>query len=298
MARAWVTGVLTDIGRPELVPSAQLAVSELVTNAILHSDPPVTVRVRGTLDHPRIEVADQSLLPPRPARDLSNDDDHLSTVGRGLALVAIHSIKWGSDIDDTGTGKTVWFEPALEVQEDADLEGNLFDLDEVMHRRLGDRVPDEDLVRIQLINMPVALFGHLRTHYMDLRRELRLLALTDPERYPLATEVTDVFLQVEEERRQAVGVADLDEALANGDQSVDLEYGVPPTAPGTMGRMRDLLNEAYVHFADEHLLSITPTPQLLALQHWYLSEFERQGTGGTPRPWSGDVALEPSQTAS
>ncbi len=65
LARDWVTSVLREIGRDELADSARLAVSELVTNAILHAEPPMTVHVRGTAEHPRIEVTDQSLVPPQ-----------------------------------------------------------------------------------------------------------------------------------------------------------------------------------------------------------------------------------------
>ena len=55
-AREWVGDVLERLGRDDLVDSAELGVSELVTNAILHADPPITVRVRGTRNHPRVEV--------------------------------------------------------------------------------------------------------------------------------------------------------------------------------------------------------------------------------------------------
>ena len=44
-ARVWVGGELERIGRPDLVDAAELGVSELVTNAILHAEPPITVRV-------------------------------------------------------------------------------------------------------------------------------------------------------------------------------------------------------------------------------------------------------------
>jgi len=65
LARDWVAGVLQDIGRDELTDSARLAVSELVTNAILHADPPIVVRVGGTAAHPRVEVHDNSPAPPK-----------------------------------------------------------------------------------------------------------------------------------------------------------------------------------------------------------------------------------------
>ena len=63
-ARRWVAGLCTEIGRPELSECAQLGVSELVTNALLHGEPPFTVRMRGTAEHPRVEVRDSSVEAP------------------------------------------------------------------------------------------------------------------------------------------------------------------------------------------------------------------------------------------
>ena len=50
----------TALGRDDLADAAQLGVSELVTNAILHADPPIAVRLGGTRSHPRVEVHDSS----------------------------------------------------------------------------------------------------------------------------------------------------------------------------------------------------------------------------------------------
>ena len=87
-ARRWVAELCTEIGRPELVECAELGVSELVTNALLHGEPPITVRVRGTAEHPRVEVRDGSgeppILPTEPL-DRPETDDLLLTFGRGLA---------------------------------------------------------------------------------------------------------------------------------------------------------------------------------------------------------------------
>src|SRR6478752_4254635 len=63
-ARRWVVDVCTDIGREDLAECAELGVSELVTNALLHADAPYDVRVRGTREHPRVEVRDGSQEPP------------------------------------------------------------------------------------------------------------------------------------------------------------------------------------------------------------------------------------------
>ena len=110
-ARRWVAQVVTEIGRPELRENAELALSEVVTNAILHGDPPVTVRLRGTRSHPRVEVRDTSTDPPAfPALEVGQEFlDELPTFGRGLGIVASSSEAWGAERD--GEGKLVWSSP-------------------------------------------------------------------------------------------------------------------------------------------------------------------------------------------
>ena len=70
---------------------------------------------------------------------------------------------------------------------------------------------------IRLLGMPVQVFAHYRIWYDELRRELRLLALTHGDDYPVAAELCELTLRVEQERRQARGVDRLDAALAPGE---------------------------------------------------------------------------------
>ncbi|MCW2758193.1 MAG: ATP-binding region, ATPase domain protein [Nocardioidaceae bacterium] len=287
LARDWVGRVLSEVGRDDLVPSAELGVSELVTNAIMHSAPPVAVRVRGTRAHPRIEVADRSLVPPRANLIVPDDDDLLQTFGRGLALVALHSSAWGSDLDEDGHGKTVWFEPVSEPEDEATIQGDVYDLDEVMQSRLGSANPP-DTVEIQLLGTPVTAFLNLLRYYGELRRELRLLALTNPERYPVAVQFSEVALQVEQERRQTTGIEkELSGADTDGDEKVDLIARAPISAPATMGQLQEVLGRLGTFFEAESLLAESLTPRQLEVQHWYLGEFIRQGAGEEPRPWTG-----------
>ncbi|MGO4258271.1 ATP-binding protein [Marmoricola sp. RAF53] len=299
-AREWVARVLVEIGRPELADSARLAVSELVTNAILHADPPMTINVRGTREHPRIEVTDQSLVPPQPRtnRPEVDRDDELTwtTGGRGLDLVASHAVAWGADIDPQGEGKVVWFEPAAEPREA--VAAALFDLDQALAERDLPEAEPDDMVRIELIGFPVELFLQLRLHFGELGRELRLLALSDPDRYPMATEFTEVFLQVEHERRQVLGLDALARAAAAGVEAIDLHYVAPRTAPATMARIGELLEELYTTFPDDTLLAVRPNADLVALQRWYLGEFARQGAGEEPTPWTGPTRWSRRQEVS
>ena len=81
-ARALVEQVLDRGGLPELVPTATLLTSEIVTNAVVHVGGPVTMRVTCRPRRVRVEVSDRSEFPPVPT-----DATEASTGGRGLHLV-------------------------------------------------------------------------------------------------------------------------------------------------------------------------------------------------------------------
>ena len=288
--------VLEEIGRDDLVDAAQLGVSELVTNALIHSEPPLSVRVRGTVDHPRIEVVDSSPVPPsRPAvapEPQDVDEYNLTTFGRGLDLVAMMSARWGSDLAHDGRGKSVWFEPIDQARSEVHVHGEIFDFDP--QDIDGEELADGPRINVDLLGVPALLFGELRRYHFEVRRELRLLAMTAPDDYPLATRVTDVFIQADRERRSAAGLSQLDQAIADRAEQVDLRYAVPTSAPGTMAQIRDLLDEVYRVFSREHLLALQPPPTLLQLQRWYFTEFERQSAGEAPLRWSGPTSMPPA----
>jgi hypothetical protein len=288
-----VSTVLTEIGRDDLVEVAQLGVSELVTNALIHSRPPLSVRVLGTIDHPRIEVLDSSPVPPQRAPvvpDIADVDDlNVTTFGRGLDLVAMMSNRWGSDLGHDRASKSVWFEPTPELNGEAQLEGEIFTFDP--DNVDGLEHVDPRRMPLRLLNLPARIFGDLRRYHFELRRELRLVAMTAPEDYPLAARVTEVFMQADRERRSSTGIDALDRAIAEGVESVDLEYSVPLSAPATMVQIRDMLDEVYHAFSRENLLALRPPDLLVQLQHWYFTEFERQGAGEQPVPWPGPITL-------
>jgi hypothetical protein len=294
LARDWVAGVLREIGHDDLSDSARLAVSELVTNAILHADPPMTVTVRGTPEHPRVEVTDHSVLPPQrrgSERLIDVDDDRSwATVGRGLDLVASYSVRWGADISPNGVGKVVWFEPSTSVRE-TPTEGEVFTMDAALAGLPVEPVDESELLPLTLLGMPVELFATLRRHFNELGRELRLLAITDGDRYPLAVEFSEAYLQVEYERRQVSGVEQLDRAIAEGAESVDLHYLVPPSAPATMRRLSGLLTTVYDDLSGNVLLSVRPPDDVLDFEQWYFGEFTRQAAGEEPIRWDGPLRL-------
>lgn len=290
LARVWVVEELEVLGRTDLADAAELGVSELVTNAILHASPPITVRLGGTAQHPRVEVHDNSRRPPTVNSEMAEEDQLMRTVGRGLGIVALYSRSWGADV--SSDGKVVWFEPTDE--EPGDLAGDVYDLDREVDALLGEVGDATPLIRVRLLGMPAAVFGSFRVWYSEIRRELRLLAFAHGDDYPVATELAEITVQVEHERRQARGIDALDAAIAAGVARVDLDYLVPPTAAATMAHLRDLLDRVDDFCREHRLLTMPASPQQVQLFRWYADEFTRQAEGLEPRPWPGSYDIEPT----
>ncbi|WP_416384753.1 SpoIIE family protein phosphatase [Streptomyces sp. 3212.3] len=105
-ARALVTGELTRWGLDGMVPSTELIVSELVTNAVRHASGPIRLRL---IRHEALtcEVSDASDHPPRRHQARSFDES-----GHGLSIVAQLCRRQGCR-RATGGGKTVWAEQEL-----------------------------------------------------------------------------------------------------------------------------------------------------------------------------------------
>lgn len=104
-ARSLIRRPLRQWGLAELIPAAELAVSELVTNAVRYA--PSKIGLRLVLEGGLFcEVMDDSAALPR-LRHANEDDER----GRGLEVVSQISQRWGTR--RAGAGKIVWCELAL-----------------------------------------------------------------------------------------------------------------------------------------------------------------------------------------
>ncbi|MEV4433485.1 ATP-binding protein [Streptomyces sp. NPDC049555] len=106
-ARRWARSRLAGSGIGADEPLAEtliLLISELVTNAVVHTGCPAVLRMLLPGTGPvRVEVADTSARPPR-RRHAEGED----TGGRGLELVDGLADRWGWQRD--GAGKRIWCE--------------------------------------------------------------------------------------------------------------------------------------------------------------------------------------------
>jgi anti-sigma regulatory factor (Ser/Thr protein kinase) len=103
MARQHVAAACPDLSRDDY-EVALLLTSELVTNAIQHSNGEIELVVCTGTEGVHIEVRDQSDLAPRPRAG-----DSLAPQGRGLMLVERLATAWGFN-DSPPSGKSVWCE--------------------------------------------------------------------------------------------------------------------------------------------------------------------------------------------
>ncbi|QKV91263.1 SpoIIE family protein phosphatase [Streptomyces sp. NA02950] len=104
-ARSLAVRQLAEWGLDGLVPTTELIVSELVTNAIRHGTGPIRLRL---IRHDMLicEVADTSNTSPRLRHARTTDEG-----GRGLFLVAQMTRRWGTRY--TEGGKLIWAEQDL-----------------------------------------------------------------------------------------------------------------------------------------------------------------------------------------
>lgn len=117
LMREW----LSDWDLAAVDDQAQLLLSEIVTNALVHADSEVDVRIRRYPDCLRVEVRDSD---PHPAINVGRLGEAQAEGGRGMMIVAALASAWGNS--SSGRGKTVWFElPLRELHRSAEHETEL-----------------------------------------------------------------------------------------------------------------------------------------------------------------------------
>ncbi len=303
-ARAFVRAVLADRFDDDLVSSAEVCVTELVTNAVLHAHTALTVEVE-LIDHTvRISVQDGSAVLPRVVPHTRS-----AVTGRGLGLVTALSRDWG--VERQPGGKVVWcvLEPtglATELDEDEllaqweDFDG---DVVEDPHERTDDVAAHAAVATagdsehapvtvIRLLGYPVRRGVRLREHREAVLRECQLLLLAGEVD---GHHLTRRLVQMSNVLSAHYG-AELSEpeqtkihALLHGAETIDLNYPVRPESLSTALAWRDLLDEIDRFCSEAGLLTLATPPDLDELTRWILDEFIRQLNGQPPRGWSGSL---------
>ena len=299
LARAFVRQLLEDAGRDDWVESAVLAVSELVTNGVIHGHTDLELTGRVEDDHLRVEVRDFNPTLPSPR----SYDDH-ATTGRGLELVAAVSQAHGVE-SLGGGGKVVWFcVGSATYEQEGSADELLAQWDDLGDGPVVDVRPLEaGTVTVVLRAMPSTLWLAAREHHDALLRELALLRSADAEggwatsgdlaAADRARSTISVALDAEVQRAQATGAARVPlplyhpGALPPVPAAVDLEVVVARDAVAAFAELQDVLDEGERLARAGRLLVRPGLPEIVAVRDWVAEQVIAQVAGSPPAPWPG-----------
>jgi len=278
-ARRLVRHSLASAGREDLVETAELLVSEVVTNAILHAGTPIDLAVFVADGGLRVEIGDGS--PHFPSR---HGYAPTAGTGRGLMLLQQMVDNWG--VVPNALGKTVWFQ----LDSGNRMANHLAMMDE---SETAASKPQEETVVVQLLNVPLLLHAAWQEHAQDLLRD-RLLANIDLETgndtIRLHAEASDAIALL------ASVIPQLEVGLNSnhvmGDAS-ELRVSCPRVAVHVPIRSLQnfrTLNQTLEKVAgpghDEVFLTSPTQPNVTSYQKWLYEQVEVQSNGAAPSPWS------------
>ncbi|MBA3653344.1 MAG: PAS domain S-box protein [Actinobacteria bacterium] len=290
MARRWVRETLAAANREAWIDTAELLVSEVVTNAALHAHTSIELWLGVYEDRVWVEVRDFNPVVP-----VRRDYDLEATTGRGLGLVSRLARSCG--VHGLGEhGKVVWFCVAEDPTElSADELIASWDIDELL-----DGVTEaHDVTLVELGSLPATLWLSAQQHHDAMVREFVLYHAGHSE-MPLDIASADaarslVSTAVREALEEAHAAGKTEPALPDGHPSplpwvprqLDLRIAVPLDAASLFATLQDVLDAAERLAVEEKLLIRPGLPEIIAVRDWACEEVISQLAGSTPAAWPG-----------
>ncbi len=296
-SRRIVAETLEQAGFDELTEDAELVTSELVGNALLHTDSDVRVSIGIEGDTVRVEVHDDSPVLPVPGM-LGPE----ATSGRGLILVEQLTHRWGVT-RVPARGKHVWFElvsgvPTSAEELTVDELLDLWDLGEDLwgSQPVGEPAaelaePGEQIKRLRLAGVSTSLLIEAKSHIDDLVRELTLAAesesvdtsgtsgASDEDTLEqqicrlgrrIAELTPDLIYFRNEMRRQAL------EASHLGLETLTLELDLPVSLRGPLEEYGELLDRADELCREAEMLIDGCDGPHVEFRRWKICQFVKQ----------------------
>ncbi|MGA9746206.1 MAG: ATP-binding protein [Nocardioides sp.] len=281
-ARSLVRDLLLEAGRPELVETAALLVSEVVTNALLHAGTPIDVSAWLDDSGLRVEVGDGSQHLPVRRR-------YATTAGTGRGMMMLEEM-----VDDWGVsrhrrGKTVWFYLTSPGRNDQRVELQ----DTQQPRRTAG-----ETTSVELVDMPLLLHVAWQEHAEALLREYLLASLDDESginAIQMHAEATDAIALLEEQVPRIDVTMEPDQLMKDATEPFvtlpAVTIDIPVTSLAHFQTLREAI-EASIELARTGRILTPPTqPELRLFREWLCDEVLEQPSGRAPRPWSVDTSL-------
>ncbi len=296
-ARALVRAALDEADARQWLDEAELAVSELVTNALVHAGTTIRVQVRVDGAGLRVEVADSS-----PHLPVHRDYAPTSGTGRGLHLVDDVVDEWGVVLHNEG--KVVWFEiRSPTAPSDRETAGS------ARESPFGPAFPAhdpgrsaDDTVAVELLNFPLLLHAAWQEHAATLLREFLLVTLDDElASFARHAQASDAMNLLHEQAPAPELRDDPDAIMATAIEpqvSVQrLVLTVPRTSLPHFETLDRMLGEATALARTGTLLAPPTQPEISDMRTWMCQQILAQAAGEeVRRPWtSSDHDLDHAQ---
>ncbi len=289
-ARRLVLDALTAAQRDDLDEIAQLLVSEVVTNALVHAGTPIGISAFVGDDGLRVEVTDGSTQAPAP-----RGYGDMAGTGRGLRLLQQLVDQWGTLAHPDG--KTVWFELSS-----SNRLGGIASSPTPGTREVGVRpgATGEDRIDVVLLDFPLLLHSAWHEHAEGLLREYLLVSLDtdDPtEALEAHARASDAISLLHEHISAPHLGDDPEELMAHAvEPGVSSKRKVLPVPRSAVGHflVLDRAMDSALALADSGVLLTPPIqPELRDLRRWLCGEVSRQANGQRPTAWSSDPGAAP-----
>jgi PAS domain S-box-containing protein len=317
-----VRRVLSEAGRDDLVEPAQLLVSEVVTNALVHSGTSIDVAMSADEQGVLVEVGDGSRHVPRPRAYATT-----ASTGRGLALLEQTADDWG--VVPGIRGKTVWFvlsadiaqAQVVEAAEPEPGEGAVVALPTATRptatlptatlptaalpvaARGEPAAPGDGTVAVELLNVPLLLHAAWQQHAEAVLREhllahMNTAAAVDP--FAEHAMAIDALLLLAEHIPAADVGGDLDGLMTYAvDPRVSMpkvELAVPRDSVHHFEILDVTMDAAQTMANSGQLLVPVVQPEVRMMRQWLCHQVLGQAAGGDPVAWPpSDVLTAPTQ---
>ena len=291
-ARGAVRDLLSRCGRLQWIDAAELAVTELVTNAVLHAHTPIELHASCN-DELRVEVIDANPVWPSQKGYGAH-----ATTGRGMGLVAAITQEHGVDAVAAG-GKAVWF--VINDEAPVAEPDGLGDWDDVITDLLDPPAPAGGK-QVRLVALPSTLWSAAVQQHDALLRELALLrnaagqavddlTAADAARAPLRSAAAHAVAAAREEGRVRSPLpANHPSTLEPLPPTLDLALTVPPEDAVNFAILQDVLDEAERLATADRALTRPSLPEVIALRDWICEQVIAQLNDQPPAPWLGTDA--------
>lgn len=277
--RRFVRDALASWQLGDLVENASLCVSELTTNAALHSTSPYFEIVMEELPGAVcISVDDQGSVPVDAvvARDDGLGDEPalsspeaVASTGRGLMIVSAIASDWG--VEQTESGKRVW---ARIASGDADTVRSSGQVPPPAPSTSSGGLPDGWYV-VRLARCPVALSLRQDQQLDELIRELQLVDAGESAPSRELAEVIAGLLHGQAHARH-MGRRLAQDAAAAGLEEIDIDMAVPAVAAQEVQQLNRAVREADALCEQRQLLTLASAADIVSLRDWMANEFRQQ----------------------